>query len=563
MSDRNVEAKIIAEYNPVAAGKPLKVAIQLTHEDHYHMYGKVVGEGSAGLPTQVTWNLPEEWRIEELPWPATKELASTGGETIQGYEGTVYLPYQLIPPPGLSPGGSIRLEAMVQGLVCSESTCMPTTLNAFLNLSVGAESEATADSKNIFGNLTESTVSGTNGEVPAPGKGHLAVMLVFAFLGGLILNVMPCVFPVLGIKITGIASQSGEDRRRIFHHGLAYTFGVLVSFWGIVALLQTFHISWGGQFQSPLFVYGIVLLFTVFGLNMAGLFEVGTSAVGVGSNLMHQPKLKGSFFSGLLATLVSTPCSAPFLAPALVYGLSLSLLSSLLFFSVIGFGLAFPFLLLSVSPGLLRRFPRPGPWMESFKQGMSFLMLGAALFFAWTLMGQVSEIGQRDLLLGLPVIAMGLWVYGRWCPIFQRTATRLKGAAAAAMLVAFGVWWSWPQPKDILWEKWAPEIVRALHEEGTPVYVDFTARWCATCQVNKRVYKDDDLRREFQKKGITLLKADWTDHDERITKALKELDKVAIPVNALYIPGREKPIILPELLTVDKVKAALSELEKQ
>jgi thiol:disulfide interchange protein len=328
-----------------------------------------------------------------------------------------------------------------------------------------------------------------------------------------------------------------------------------------VVLLQLFHVSWGGQFQSPFFVYGMVMLFTVFGLNMFGLFEVGSSAVGVGSGLMRKSELSGSFFSGLLATVVSTPCSAPFLAPALAYGLALTLVPSLLFFTVIGLGLAAPYLILSLFPSLLKLLPRPGAWMESFKQSMSFLMLGAAAFFAWVLQGLISETSQRDLLIGIVIVAAACWVYGRWCVISKPTKTRLISGLTALALFGGGLAWGWPQPKDSTWQPWSPELVKSLREQGKPVYIDFTARWCASCQVNKRVYKDRALQEDLKAKGITLLKADWTDHDERITEAIAALNKAAVPVNVLYVPGKEEPYVLPELLTVDNVRSALAHVD--
>ena len=342
---------------------------------------------------------------------------------------------------------------------------------------------------------------------------------------------------------------------------------MLVCFWTLAAVFQGLkaagsNVGWGFQLQYAPFVFVIVLILTVFALNMAGLFEVGTSAVGVGGELQRKSGLGGSFFSGLFATVVATPCAAPLLANALPVALALPLFPSLAFFTVIGLGLASPFLILSLFPSLLKFLPRPGAWMESFKQGMSYLMFGAAAYFVWVLMGLISEEGQRDLLIGLVFVAMACWIYGRWCLPHKPKATQTKALVWGIVVLMFGLWWAWPQAKETFWREWSPELVKTLHQDKKPVFVDFTARWCATCQVNHRVYKDESLKEEFKKRGITMLKADWTNPDDRISDALTELKRAAVPVNVLYIPGRAEPLILPNNLTVDNVKAALAELDK-
>jgi len=576
-----VSASLISDKSTIVPGEAFKVAVEVKHQDGWHIYGKTIEPGAAAKPTRLLWKLPEGWSTEDLPWPATHELVTTGGSTSQGYEGTVYLPTQIVPPATLKPGEKVTLEMTLDALVCNPQTCMPVKLPLSLDLAIGETSvvnvdaakafssqapvqEAKASAEQLPATQTTTTVEAENeslvqpsAEAPMP----LAKAIWFAFLGGLILNIMPCVFPVLGIKITSIVKQSGDDKRKVLMHGLAYTAGVLSSFWVLVAILQMFDISWGGQFQSPLFTFGVVLLFTVFGLNMAGLFEIGTSAVGVGGDLTRQSGLRGSFFSGLLATLVSTPCSAPFLAPALLYGLALDLFPSLLFFSVIGFGLAFPFLLLSISPPLMKLLPKPGAWMESFKQGMSFLMLGAAAYFAWSLQGLVDDAAQRDVLIGMVVVAFALWIYGRWCVIYKPTKTRVKGGVIALVVLVLGIWWGWPHPKQAFWEEWSPESFQAVRDEGKPVYIDFTARWCLTCQANKRVY-NAELKKEFKDRDVVALKADWTNEDPRITEALAKLGRAAVPVNVLYLPGQDEPVFLPEILTEDNVKAALIKADK-
>ena len=300
---------------------------------------------------------------------------------------------------------------------------------------------------------------------------------------------------------------------------------------------------------------------------------MGSSLVGAGDQLTAKSGYSGSFFSGLFATVVATPCTAPLLANALPVALALPAAGSLAFFTVIGLGLASPYLVLGLFPSLLKKLPRPGAWMESFKQAMSFPMLGAAAYFTWVLMGQVSDDNGRDLLIGLVIIAFAFWIYGRWSVISKPTPVRVRAVLVALVFFIIGFWWAHPQAEaakaangestELTWKAWSPELVAELRKDNKPVYIDFTARWCATCQVNHRVYNDATLAVDFQKRGVTLLKADWTKPDERIEKALADLHESAVPVNILYIPGKEKPLTLPKTLTVSNVQAALAELGKK
>ncbi|MGV3660903.1 MAG: protein-disulfide reductase DsbD family protein, partial [Prosthecobacter sp.] len=401
-----------------------------------------------------------------------------------------------------------------------------------------------------------------------------AVVMLSAFLGGLILNIMPCVFPVLGIKLVGVVQQAGSDRRQVVLHGLVYTLGILLSFWVLGAVVVALGKIWGFQQQSAGFTYSLAAFFLIFGLNMAGVFEIGASAVGVGSGLQRKHGLGGSFFSGLLATVVATPCSAPILGTALGATLKMPAPQAMLLFTLIGLGLASPFLLLSAFPRLVSVLPRPGAWMESFKQGMSFLLFGTVLYMLWVLTGMVEGFPLLWLMLSLALIGLGCWIYGRWS--LPHKAARTRGIAVLLTLAAVGggLWLGWPQKQEkkratvpvfehgMLWEPWSETIVQELTAAGKPVYIDFTAKWCLTCQVNKHVYSDARLQELFKTKGVTLVKADFTNEDPAIQAAFTALDRGAIPVNALYIPGQKAPLILPELLTVENVSEALRQIGK-
>lgn len=410
---------------------------------------------------------------------------------------------------------------------------------------------------------------------PAPAVPHSFAFIMFsAFLGGLILNIMPCVFPVLGIKVVGVVQQAGGDRKQVVLHGLVYTLGILLSFWVLGAVVVALGKSWGFQQQSSAFTYSLAAFFLIFGLNMAGVFEIGSSAVGVGSNLQRKHGLGGSFFSGLLATVVATPCSAPYLAGALGATLKLPAPQAMLLFTLIGLGLAFPFLLLSAFPSLVSALPRPGAWMESFKQGMSFLLFGTTLYMLWVLTGMVdSGLPLLFTMLSLALIGLGCWIYGRWSLPHKPVRTRTIAILLALVAIGGGLLLGWPQRQEkkrvtvavlehgLMWEPWSETAVQDLTAAGKPVYIDFTAKWCLTCQVNKHVYSNVQLQELFKSKGVTLVKADFTNEDPAIQAAFTALGRGAIPVNALYIPGQKEPFILPENLTIGNVTEALRKIK--
>ena len=415
-----------------------------------------------------------------------------------------------------------------------------------------------------------------DGPLPAAGQAALggaggasrglAATLLLAFAGGLILNLMPCVFPVLGIKILGFVNQAGKERRKVVLHGLVFGAGVVLSFWVLVAILVALRaggdqLGWGFQLQSPVFVFGLSAVMLVFGLNLSGVFEFGLGATAIGSGLQSRTGLGGSFFTGVLATLVATPCSAPFLAPALGAALTLSPIESFLVFTVIAIGLSTPYLLLSIFPGAVRVLPRPGAWMETFKQFMAFPIYATVAYLLWVMAGQVSEYGLLGVFIGLVLIAMGVWAYGKWHGFGASPGRARFGFLAAVVLIALGAWTGWPEPAaptDITWEKWSPEALGKLRGDGRIVYVDFTARWCATCQANKRVvFHSDEVLRTFREKGIATLRGDWTNKDPQISAELARYDRNAVPFDLIWFPGRSEPVILPEILTPGIVLKAI------
>ena len=417
----------------------------------------------------------------------------------------------------------------------------------------------------------------TSASAPAAPASLLGT-LFFALIGGLILNLMPCVFPVLGIKILGFVNQAGQDKKKVILHGLVFALGVLLSFWTLATVLAVLRaggdqLGWGFQLQSPLFVFALAAVMLIFAMNMSGVFEFGLSATGVGSDLQMKSGFAGSFFTGVLATVVATPCSAPFLAPALGAALTLSTVESFAVFTAIAIGLAGPYLLLSIFPAAVKILPRPGAWMETFKQFMAFPLYATVAYLTWVLAGQTTENGSLMALFGLVLIALGVWFYGRYNAPGTKPAKVRFGTITAALVFAVGVWTGWPEDiasktaaaqaagaPEVVWEKWSPETVAKLRAEGNTIYVDFTARWCATCQTNKKiVFHSDAVLRAFAAKKIVTLRADWTNKDPAITSELAKYQRSAVPFNVIWQPGKTEPVILPELLTpsivLDAVKS--------
>ncbi len=420
------------------------------------------------------------------------------------------------------------------------------------------------------------------------------------FLGGLILNLMPCVFPVIGLKIMSFVELGGGERRKVFMHSLIFVLGILVSFWVLAAALivvSNLEVlaatpwtqwletlwndagsdtrSWAVWMQNDWIVYAIMLLLLVLGLSMFGLFEIGVGATAAGQGLQQKKGLWGSFFQGLLVTVVATPCSAPFLGAAMPAAMSLPGVWMLLALTFMALGLAFPYIIMGAFPALVNILPRPGAWMESLKQGLSFLLFAAA---AWMLdvylafLPEEYSVDRPWILMSLVVFCSAFWVYGRWCPIYQSKGTRTIGAIVAILLIALGVWGSMPRPatgapaaaptaeqataagytvatgEHPTWNTWSKALMDKALADGHPVYVDFTAKWCATCQMNKKTAYTADVCALFEKGKVVLMRADKTRPDAAIDAEMRRLNRSSVPVNVLYMPGKE-PAITTELLT--------------
>jgi thiol:disulfide interchange protein len=401
-------------------------------------------------------------------------------------------------------------------------------------------------------------------------------VLGLAFLGGLILNLMPCVFPVLFIKGLSLVQSSAEERKRLRAHGAMYTLGILVSFWIIVAVLLLLraggsHLGWGFQFQSPYFVAVMALLFFFLGLSLAGQFEIGLSATSVGGELAQRGGYSGSFFTGVLATVVATPCTAPFMGAAIGFALSQSAAVTFAVFTLLALGLAAPYVLLTLQPAWTRVLPRPGVWMEYLKQAVSIPIFVAVIWMVWVFAQVVGGNGVAALLGGMLVIAIAGWVLGHWPAKWPATVVAIVLLVIAIALPSLAAknfrrsanTRSVAVDGATVWQPFSPQQLAADRAQGKTVFVDFSAAWCLSCQVNERVVLDQpDVEEAFRKQGVITMRADWTNHDDTITEALRQLGRSGVPTYALYSGNADNaPTLLPEVLTRGIVLDALKQVK--
>ncbi|MES2474957.1 MAG: protein-disulfide reductase DsbD domain-containing protein [Verrucomicrobiota bacterium] len=489
--------------------------------------------------------------------PALTTSATTAGETVQlrvgpasstGDNAVDFIPDQKFLKPA-SDGGNITRDGDDWLVTLQRNTVDPID-----------ETQPIPQGDSFSGILTGTTdvlipetKIGAMPAAPVPATGFFKI-LGGMFIGGLILNLMPCVFPVIGLKIMGFVQQAGEDRKKIILHGVLFALGVLASFGVISGILFAARetvgsVGWGYQLQNPWVVLSLMLLMFVLALNMYGVFEMGTSATSVGGSLQNKQGLAGSFFSGVLATVLATPCSAPFLGVAIAAAIALPAIPFFTAFAAMALGLALPYLILSIFPKLIKFLPRPGAWMESFKQAMSFLLFATAGYLLWIYGAQIDFDNLLNPILGLSSIAVAAWIYGRWFLPHKSSRVRSTAVALTLAFAVGGFWLAKPPTKSALvWETWSSQRVEELLAEGSPVFIDFTAKWCATCQVNKKVAYTDQVIALMKQKGIVALKGDKTNPDPEIEKMVHEYGRAAIPVNVLLEPNKQ-PVVTPEVLT--------------
>ncbi len=399
----------------------------------------------------------------------------------------------------------------------------------------------------------------------------LFAALAFALLGGLILNLMPCVFPVLSLKLLALAQHAGSARER-WTGALAYTAGVVLSFLALAGLLIAARaggeqLGWGFQLQNPAIIAALAAMFTLIGLNLAGVFEVGSLLPSNIASLRARDPTLDSFLTGVLAAAVASPCTAPFMGAALGAALTWSATKSLAVFAALGLGVALPYLLASGVPAIARLLPRPGRWMETFKVALAFPMFATVIWLTWVLGHQTGIDGAAALLVALLVLALAAWWWSR-----RPAHGGLRFATGTALIALAVAAFAWARPHwqpvaaearpgaeaGALWQPWSPGKVAELRAAGRNVFVDFTAAWCVTCQYNKRTtLADEEVLAAFEANKVALLRADWTSRDAVIAAELARLGRSGVPVYVFY-EGANAPRLLSELPSVEEVLAAVS-----
>ena len=394
-------------------------------------------------------------------------------------------------------------------------------------------------------------------QTASSGEPGLFFAIVLAFAGGIILNLMPCVFPVLFLKALSLVNNANESTSRQRRHGMAYTVGILFSFWVIVAALLTLRLvgkqaGWGFQLQSPGFVVAMIFLLFFMGLSLAGMFDLGLRLTSAGDSLTRKDGYTGSFFTGVLATVVATPCTAPLMGAAIGFALSQSAIVTFTVFTALALGLAVPYLLLTLVPGWANKLPRPGRWMETLKQLTAIPLFLTTVWLIWVY-GRLSGGAPGDssdhiarLLVGLVVLAIAGWTLGRW-------PARRWGYLAALLIAAagFAVPLSGSHSDQLQWQPFSNAALAAAQSQGKPVLVDFTAAWCLSCQVNeKAVLQDRSVEQELSRRHYVLLRADWTRYDPEITNALNKVGRSGVPTYVVFSGHADGGShVLPELLT--------------
>ena len=404
-----------------------------------------------------------------------------------------------------------------------------------------------------------------------PFGGGLLGILLAAFLGGIILNIMPCVFPVISLKVMSFVGQSGEDRKKVLVHSLIFALGILVFFWVLTTVMLVLRsvgsddLGWGVQLRQPGFVIGLIFVMVIVALSLFGVFEMGASMTSVGGDLANKSGYAGSFWSGALAVLLATPCTAPLMAPAIGFALAQSAPIMFLIFTTLGLGLSAPYFIFAIFPKLLDVIPPPGAWMETFKQFMGFPMLGVAVWLTGVLSRQLNVEGLQWALAAVLFVAVAGWILGRFAGYERSTTARLKAKLVAGLvfLLSLGIAYEASAKRAPASTVDIAEVIAGHRAEGKHVFVDFTAEWCITCKVNERVaIKTAKVHEAFTKNNIEFVIADWTNKDASIAKVLEEYGRAGVPLYLLYPADTSKPAIMIRegLITPGDILDAIAKL---
>ncbi|MCB5230991.1 MAG: thioredoxin family protein, partial [Candidatus Cloacimonas sp.] len=425
----------------------------------------------------------------------------------------------------------------------------------------------------------ELTIEVTPGVVEAAGDGNIWLYLLLALLGGLVLNFTPCVFPVLSLRAFTLIRDSQDDRKKIAVSSLIYSAGVVVSFLilaGIIAVLKASGemIGWGFQFQNPTFVFVLTAIMFAFALSLFDVFVISAPESQTASKMSNKGGLLGSFFMGIFAVLLGTPCTAPMLGAALAFAFAQPAAMIFAMFFLIGIGMALPFLLLAIKPQVVNKFPKPGEWMNTLKFLMGFLLLFWAIKQLNVLYYQIGGAALISVLYFLLALAFGIWLIGKYAKPYEPIHKKII-AIAIALIVVISVGFNTlhfdtlsengevgANTLEGRWQVFSPEKVEELRQQNIPVFIDFTAKWCTTCQTNEMtVLKTKDIQSAFEEAGVEIFIADFTNNDKVIATEIRKYGRAGVPVYVFYLPGEEEPVLLPEMINKKMVLDVLDRIK--
>jgi thiol:disulfide interchange protein DsbD len=569
----HVTARLVALTQKVQPGHPFMLGVELTMLDGWHTYYK--DSGDAGMPTKITWTLPPGSKVSPIKWPQPQRFNDAGIITY-GYTGRTVLFCEVLPPPKIE-GKWFVAQALVKWLECKD-ICIPgeSVLSLALPVEKSTEQVAPAISYSSAFDVLSGDFS------------HFEFMsaLVMALLGGFLLNFMPCVLPVISIKVMNLVREAHGESKVAARNGIAFSVGIILSF-EVLALaiiaLQTAGqaVGWGFQFQYPEFSIAMAAIILMLALSLFGVFyvDIGQSAATAGINqLADQGNMTGAFFNGVLATILATPCTAPFLGTAMGFAFAQPWWVILTVFFVIGIGMSAPYLLLTANPHWMRFIPKPGPWMETFKQAMGFVLLGTVVWLLYVISGQLGISGVLATLAFLLVVAFSLWLMKQLVDL-RSSSTRRYGVRlgvlsliAVAYMVLLSprlnlaaIQRSMPAEsatsisRPINWQPFSDETLHQALQNRKTVLLDFSADWCLTCKVNEKVVLDSEpVVSELKSFHVVALKADWTNRNPEITRLLQRFKRFGVPLYVVFPANNpEEPIVLPEVITQDIVLEAL------
>ena len=560
-----------------APGATARLAAVVEIEPRWHVQAHVPTYDYL-IPTVLTVTPPAGWGATSVVYPEPQPYKFAFAEQpLAVYEGRVVLLAELAVPADAA--GAVPIEAALRYQACDDKSCLPpVTATASLALSVGSGGVEANVATFAGGARTAATrpAPAAAGVTPAA-RAPLAGMLLLALLGGLILNGMPCVLPILSLKVFGLVRAASQSRAHVRAGALATSGGILISFWALAGAAVAAQragtaVGWGIQFQQPGFVAFLAVVVLFFTLNLWGLFEIQLPSrlVSAAERKGAGEGLGGHFASGLFATLMATPCSAPFLGTALSFALAQSAATIFAIFTAVGVGLALPYLALAAAPGAARLLPRPGAWMDTLRGAMGFLLAGAVVWLLYVLSAQIAPERLAFFQVALLAVALGLWIAHRARPasagrragwalalLLALAAVALAGRAPRAESRAAG---ALSEPSLIPWRAFdRAEAERLAGEEGRLVFLDITADWCVTCKVNEKlVLHTPEVVAAFARHGVVAMKADWTNRDDGIARFLAEHGRYGIPFYLLYRPGRE-PHVFGELISKQGVIDVLAD----